>query len=66
MSPETLESFRHYAVAAKEAAYENVTQLKPLELSAYKAVRDANVLIEQEKISQPYIEASLRKAFSMG
>ena len=65
MGLQTVESFRHFAVAAKSVAYEDVTHLSESELRAYGAVRAANLLIEQEKIPQVHIEACLQSALSV-
>lgn len=64
MGPQMVESFRGCAMTGKPAAYEHVTNLNESELCAYAAVRDANLLIEQEKIPQAHIDACLRSALS--
>src|SRR6266542_1497181 len=64
MGLQTVEGFRRFAVAAKPAPYDDVANLNESELCAYAAVRDAHLLIEQEKIAQAHVETCLRSALS--
>lgn len=59
MDEATLDAFSNFIVPASESTYEEISNLTAEERGAYQRVKTAQILLEQEKISQRYATKAL-------
>lgn len=61
MNEETLESFK--SMEGQQAANQNLQRLSESELKLYNHLRQNNIRVEQEKITQTFAEEKIKELF---